>query len=542
MVRSAAALHASLDITTMISLLPTLLLPTAEASDPVAVVPRPAHLRPANGRFTLNEKTRIIVSDSTVELGDRLRSYLTPATGYTLELGRRTGTNTITLVLDRRLEVLGPEGYRLKVRPDRVEIRGGGAAGVFYGLQTLRQLLPADIFRRAPVAGIAWSLPCLDIEDRPRFGWRGMHLDVGRNFMPKESVLKFLDLMALHKLNVFHWHLTEDQGWRIEIKRYPKLTQVGAWRKDTMTVYDPATYTGKPHGGFYTQDDVREVVAYAAALHITVVPEIEMPGHAQAAIAAYPELGNLSDPLEVATTWGVIENVFNVEDSTITFLQNVMSEVLDLFPSKFIHIGGDEVPKKQWQESPRAQAKMKALGLKDEHELQSWVVRQMDVWLAARGRRLIGWDEILEGGLAPGATVMSWRGVDGGVTAAKAGHDVVMAPNTHTYFDYYQSENREREPHAIGGYLPLEKVYEYEPISSQLNPAEAKHVLGAQAQLWTEYIRDFKHVEYMAFPRACALSEVVWSPPEVRDFNHFRRRLDAHLARLDRLDVNYRKP
>ncbi|MGV3614362.1 MAG: beta-N-acetylhexosaminidase [Fimbriimonas sp.] len=526
----------------MISLLPTLALPSEGAPPPVAVVPRPAHFRPATGTFPLNAQTKIAVSDATRDLGIQLQGYLSPSSGLPFELSRRTGNNTISLVLDRRLEVLGQEGYRLKVRPDRVEIRGGGAAGVFYGLQTLRQLLPPDAFRRAKTGNVTWALPCLDIEDRPRFSWRGLHLDVARNFMPKESVLKLLDLMALHKLNTFHWHLTDDQGWRIEIKRYPKLTQVGADRKDTMLTYDPPTYTGRPHGGFYTQDDVREVVAYAAALHITVVPEIEMPGHAQAAIAAYPELGNLTTPLEVGTKWGVIENVFNVEDSTISFLQNVLAEVVELFPSKFIHIGGDEVPKKQWKESAAAQAKMKRLGLKDEHELQSWFVRQMDTWLAARGRRLIGWDEILEGGLAPGATVMSWRGVQGGIAAAQAGHDVVMTPTSHLYLDYYQSRDRKNEPHAIGGFVPLETVYGFEPVPAELPVDKTKHVLGAQGNLWTEYIRDFKHVEYMFFPRAAALSEVVWSPRESRDFTDFRRRLDAHLPRLARLDVNYRKP
>jgi hexosaminidase len=526
----------------MISLLPSLVLPAEPAPLPVAVVPRPAHYRPASGAFTLNAQTKIAITDNTREAGSQLQGYLSPATGYPLEVTRRAGANTISLVLDRRLEVLGPEGYRLKVRPDRVEIRGGGPAGVFYGLQTLRQLLPPDAFRRSKIAKADWSVPALDIEDRPRFAWRGVHLDVARNFMPKESLLKLLDLMALHKLNTFHWHLTDDQGWRLEIKRYPKLTEIGAYRKDTMTVYSPPQYTGKPHGGFYTQDDVREVVAYAAARHITVVPEIEMPGHATAAIAAYPELGNLGKPIEVGTKWGVIEDVFNAEDSTIVFLQNVLAEVLDLFPSKFIHVGGDEVPKKQWKESPAMQAKIKRLGLKDEHELQSWFIRQMDTWLTAKGRRLIGWDEILEGGLAPGATVMSWRGIEGGIAAAKAGHDVVMTPTSHLYLDYYQSTDRAKEPHAIGGHVPLDKVYGYEPIPTELTPDQGKHILGAQGNLWTEYIRDFKHVEYMLFPRVCALSEVVWSPREARDLSEFQRRLEAHLPRLTRLDVNYRKP
>ena len=514
-----------------------------ESLAPISIIPKPSNLRPATGAFVLNAETRISGAENVQELGRQLREYLAPATGLPFEVVRRGGANTINLVLDRRLEVLGPEGYRLRVRPDKIEIRGGGAAGVFYGIQTLRQLLPNEAFRRAEVDGVEWTIPSLDIEDRPRFAWRGLHLDVARHFMPKEFVLKLLDVMALHKLNTFHWHLTDDQGWRLEVKRYPKLTSVGAWRKDTMLTYDPPTFSGKPHGGFYTQDDVREVVAYAKERHINVVPEIEMPGHAQAAIAAYPELGNSDQKLEVGTRWGVIEDVFNAEDGTIKFLQDVLTETLELFPSKFIHIGGDEVPKDQWKKSAAMQAKIKALGLKDEHELQSWFVRQMDAWLAAKGRRLIGWDEILEGGLAPGATVMSWRGTEGGIAAAKAGHDVVMTPTSHTYFDYYQSKDRAKEPHGIGGFLPLETVYSFDPVPKALDgePA-ARHILGGQGQLWTEYIRDPKHLEYMAFPRATALSEVLWSAKQGRDFADFRRRLDVHLVRLNRLDVNYRQP
>lgn len=523
----------------MAALLTSLL--AAQAATAPAILPQPSSLVPEQGRFVLASDTRVVVTDGTRDLGERLRAYLRPPTGFRLDLAGRAGANTISLTLDRKLKGLGPEGYRLVVRPDRVEIRAPERAGVFYGLQTLRQLLPVSAYRRAKVEGAEWTIPCVRIEDRPRFSWRGAHLDVGRYFMPKEFVLKFLDLLALHKLNVFHWHLTDDQGWRIEIKRYPKLTEVGAWRRDSMLTYDPPTFTGKLHGGFYTQDDVREIVAYAAERFITVVPEIEMPGHASAAIAAYPELGNLDKPIEVATRWGVIEDVFNVEDSTIAFLQNVLAEVLELFPSKFIHIGGDEVPKKQWKESLRAQTKMLALGLKDEHELQSWFVRQMDTWLAARGRRLIGWDEILEGGLAPGAAVMSWRGIEGGIAAARAGHDVVMTPTSHTYLDYYQSGNRDREPHAIGGFLPLKKVYEFEPVPKELTPEQARHVLGSQGQLWTEYLPDPKRVEYMAFPRLSALAEVVWSPKEARNYGGFLSRLRLHLPRLDILDVGYRK-
>ncbi|HEY0867360.1 MAG TPA: beta-N-acetylhexosaminidase, partial [Fimbriimonas sp.] len=418
---------------------------------------------------------------------------------------------------------------------------GGPEGGLFYGTRTLLQLLPPEVFRQAKVNS-AWNVPCVEIEDAPRFVWRGSHLDVGRHFMPKEFVLKHIELISQHKLNVLHWHLTEDQGWRIEIKKYPKLTEVGAWRKDTMLTYDPPTYTGKPHGGFYSQDDVREIVAYAAERFVTVVPEIEMPGHAQAAIAAYPELGNTGQPLEVATRWGVIENVFNVEESTIGFLKDVLDEVLELFPSKFIHIGGDECPKKQWKESPRAQQLMKERGLKDEEELQSWFIRQIDDYLDSRGRRLVGWDEILEGGLAEGATVMSWRGEEGGIAAAKAGHDVVMTPGSHTYFDHYQGEDRSKQPHAIGGFTSLERAYSYEPIPAQLTPEEAKRVLGSQGQLWTEYMPNPKHVEYMAWPRLAALAEVVWSPRERKDYAGFESRMQTGLKRLRVQDVNFFQP
>ena len=370
-------------------------------------------------------------------------------------------------------------------------------------------------------------------------------LDCGRYFMPKEFIKKLIDLLALHKMNVFHWHLTEDQGWRIEIKKYPRLTEVGAWRKETLKGHLEVTrlrprYDKRPHGGYYSQADVREIVAYARQRFITVVPEIEMPGHSQAAIAAYPELGNLAAPLEVSCTWGIHENVFNVNESTLLFLQDVLAEVLDLFPSQFIHIGGDECPKKQWRNSPVAQARMHELGLRNEDELQSYFIRRMDTFLNAHGRRLIGWDEILEGGLASDATVMSWRGEQGGIAAARAGHDVVMSPDHYTYLDYYQSWKIRREPLAIGGLLPLKKVYNYEPVPSALSSEEARHVLGAQGQVWTEYMPTPKSAEYMIFPRICALAEVLWTPAELKNYAGFTRRLEQHISRLKVLDVNYR--
>jgi hexosaminidase len=506
-----------------------------------SIIPQPVKITKSAGTFTLQQDTRIAAGKGLERIAGYLQGVLRPATGFPFPIESKPGGRCIELRLDPRLQSLGKEGYHLSVGSNRIEIRAAQPNGVFYGVQTLRQLLPVAIYRQANLPGVAWKIPGVEIEDFPRFQWRGGHLDVGRHFSPKEFVLKYIDLLAMHKMNVFHFHLTEDQGWRIEIKKYPKLTQVGAWRKDTMLTNRPPTYTGKPHGGFYSQDDIREIIAYAADRFITIVPEIEMPGHSQAAIAAYPELGNTGEPLEVAINWGVIENVYNTEDSTIRFLQDVLAEVLELFPSQFIHVGGDECPKKQWKESPRAQARIKQLGLKNEDELQSWFIHQMDTFLTAKGRRLVGWDEILEGGLAPGATVMSWRGEKGGIHAAQLGHDVVMAPNTHTYFDYYQAKDRTGEPYAIGGFLPLDKVYSYEPIPADLTAEEAKHILGAQFQLWTEYIPNSKQVEYMAYPRACALSEAVWSAKEGRSYEGFLARMGHHTERLKALDVNFRK-
>ncbi len=524
-------------------------LAIALASDSIpAIVPRPAHVIVQPGAFTLRAATVIVTDRALVGLGERLADCLFPATG--LRLAVRTaapaGTAAISIRLDSSLARLGDEGYRLDVSRSHVAIRAYRAAGAFYGIETLRQLLPPAVFRQAETAGVAWRIPAVAIEDVPRFAWRGVHLDVARHFMPKEFVKKYIDLAALHKLNRFHWHLTDDQGWRLEIKQYPRLTQLGAWRRETIIGRPDRDSTkwrfdGQPHGGFYTQDDVREIVAYARARFVTVVPEIEMPGHSQAAIAAYPELGNRGDTLPVWTRWGVDENILNPGDATIQFEQNVLTEVMALFPDRWIHIGGDEAPKTQWKTSPLAQARMRELGLKSEDELQSWFTRRMDEFLTAHGRRLVGWDEILEGGLAPNAVVMSWRGVDGGIAAARAGHDVVMAPGSHTYFDHYQSTDTVAEPLAIGGFVPLDTVYAFEPVPPALTANEARYVLGAQGQLWTEYIPDPKRAEYMVFPRLCALAEVLWTTREGRDYADFTRRLATHLERLAVLDVNYRR-
>lgn len=524
----------------------------AQQDTSLAVIPRPVHVTRGSGAFLLTRATAIVTDRAARQIGYMLADWLQPATGYRLPVAAAAGTasRTITLRIDPALARLGDEGYRLTVTGTRITIRAPHPAGVFYGVETLRQLLPPNIFRAAPVDSLPWTVPLVDIEDQPRFAWRGAHLDVSRSFMPKEFVKKYVDLLALHKLNRFHWHLTDDQGWRIEIKKYPLLTGVGAWRRNSLVgvqhAYADTTqwvFDNIPHGGFYTQDDVREIVAYAAARHITVVPEIEMPGHAQAAIAAYPWLGNTGQQLEVLNHWGVDQNILNPSDSAIRFMQDVLTEVLALFPSHWIHTGGDEAPKAQWQASPVAQARIRELGLRDENHLQSWMTAQMSQWLAARGRALIGWDEILEGGtegLAPNAVVMSWRGIQGGIAAAQAGHDVVMTPTSNTYFDYYQSQDQQHEPLAIGGFLPLDTVYAYEPIPPALDSVQAKHVLGTQGQIWTEYQRNPKNVEYMVFPRLVALAEVAWTPRELKDFADFTARLTKHFARLSVMDVRYR--
>jgi hexosaminidase len=513
----------------------------------IAIIPEPVSATAQPGVFTLTAGTIILTDQATAALGRQLAQYLEPATGFALRVqssapatGRR-----ISLAIDSRLGRLAPEGYTLDVEPRRIVLRAPRPAGIFYGIQTLRQLLPVEIFREAPVSGVAWELPALRIEDKPRFAWRGMHLDVGRHFMPKEFVKKYLDLLALHKMNTFHWHLTEDQGWRLEIRKYPKLSEVGAWRKQTLVGHQPdrmedARYDGVRHGGYYTQDDVREIVEYAKQRFITIVPEIEMPGHAVAAIAAYPALGVDGTPAEVGTWWGVYDNILSPDDSTIAFMKDVLTEVMDLFPGRFIHVGGDEAVKTRWKASLRVQARIKELGVADEDALQSWFIRQIDAFLTAKGRRLIGWDEILQGGLAPGATVMSWRGVAGGIAAARQGHDVVMAPTSHTYFDYYQAKPQDAEPLGIGGYLPIDTVYAFDPVPADLEPQYASHVLGAQGQVWTEYLATPKQVEYMAFPRACALAEVVWTPLASKNFADFVARLSVHAKRLAILDVNYR--
>ncbi|WP_328513783.1 beta-N-acetylhexosaminidase [Streptomyces mirabilis] len=519
------------------------------------VIPAPRAVEgPMRCGVELDAETTLWAAPGTDTTERWLRATLGAALGLPLRPGPQDARNAVRLLLDDTLE---SEAYKLGVVVNwGIEIRGGGAAGVFWGAQTLRQLLGPDAFRRAPVRpGRTYGIAHQIIEDAPRFPWRGLMLDVSRHFMPKDGVLRHLDLMAAHKLNVFHFHLTDDQGWRVQIKRYPKLTEVGSWRARTKFGHRASPlWEEKPHGGFYTQDDIREIVAYAAERHIGVVPEIDIPGHSQAAIAAYPELGNTdvidTTSLTVWDTWGISKNVLAPTDNTLRFYEGVFEELLELFPadagpfSGFVHIGGDECAKDQWKRSPTAQARIRELGLADEDELQSWFVRHFDNWLSARGRRLIGWDEILEGGLAEGAAVSSWRGYQGGVTAARAGHDVVMCPEQQVYLDHRQAAGPD-EPVPIGYVRTLEDVYRFEPVPPELTEAEARHVLGTQANVWTEVMEDPARVDYQTFPRLAAFAEVAWSAlpaPAERDFADFERRMAAHYGRLDALGVAYRPP
>ncbi|NYH54057.1 hexosaminidase [Nocardiopsis arvandica] len=501
------------------------------------VIPRPATAVGGDTEgLTLTSSTRVSADPEARGTLTWIQRELGAATGLSLATGEEASAQ-IRLSVDADAG-LGREGYRLIVDGEGAIIVGNDPAGVFYGAQTLRQLLPADAYRDAPLGGAAWSLPAVSVTDAPRFRWRGVMLDVARHFVPKREVLRFIDLMAMHKLNVLHLHLTDDQGWRVEIRRYPKLTEDASWRSESqLGAGRPPVFDNRPHGGFFTQDDIREIVAYADARHVAVVPEIDVPGHSQAAIHAYPELGE-SGRIPVGTQWGIFEEVLAVTDEVLEFYRNVFDELMELFPSTYVHVGGDECPKEQWRASESAQRRIKEEGLADEDELQSWFIRQLDEHLASRGRRLVGWDEILEGGVAPGATVMSWRGEEGGVAAARAGHDVVMSPTRTSYLDYRQSDSHD-EPVKVGTLLRTEDVYLAEPVPSGLTEEEARHVLGAQVNVWTEHIDTPRRLDYMVFPRLSAFAEQVWSAGE-RDYAEFEPRLRRHLERLDAAGVEYR--
>jgi hexosaminidase len=504
------------------------------------IIPEPRSLTPEKGAFKMGPSTRVVVADSTDPEQRRLADFwaapVRAATGWGLPIAAgRCEKHAVCFGVGR---VGAPEGYHLSVSGDNIVVTGDDHAGLFYGIQSLTQLLPAAWSGSDPV-----SVPSVDVADAPRFPYRGMHLDVARHFFGPAFVKRYIDLLSRYKINYFHWHLTDDQGWRIEIKRYPKLTEIGSRRAETQVAknMDPFVGDSTPYGGYYTQDEIRDIVAYAQKRFVTIIPEIEMPGHSLAALAAYPELACTPGPFDVGTHWGVYEDIYCPKEATFTFLENVLTEVMDLFPGKYIHIGGDEAPKTRWEASDTAQAVMTREGLTDEDQLQSYFVGRIEKFLNAHGRSLIGWDEILEGGLAPNATVMSWRGIQGGIDAAQQGHDVIMTPGSPLYFDHYQGPPA-TEPLAIGGYNPLEKVYAYEPVPDGLTPEQASHILGAQGNLWTEYLSDAKHVEYMVLPRMFALSEVDWTDPTRKSFDDFARRLPWHLERLDAMGVNYRIP
>lgn len=502
----------------------------------VNIIPRPAEVKMPKiaGQFVITKNTPIVLDGSGLEnAASFLNDYLQQVYGFSLKVTSKNAPGGIHLNYEKmQYPIAG--AYVMQVKKDQVYIAGDNETGTFYGVQSLLQLLPVE-------KGTALKIPFVNIKDYPRFQYRGLHLDVGRHFFPVDYIKKYIDYIALHKMNYFHWHLTEDQGWRIEIKKYPKLTEVGGFRNGTII----GRYPGKGndsirYGGFYTQDEVKEIVAYAAKRYIEVIPEIEMPGHASAALAAYPYLGCTGGPYKVQETWGVFNDVFCAgNDSVFNFLQDVLDEVIPLFPAKYVHIGGDECPKESWKQCPKCQRRIKEHGLKDEHELQSYFIQRMEKYINGKGKTIIGWDEILEGGLAPNALVMSWRGEKGGIEAAKQNHDVIMTPGSHVYLDHSQTKNEDSV--TIGGYTTVQKIYSYEPVPKELTAAEAKHVLGAQGNVWTEYMKNTKKVEYMIFPRASALSEVLWSPKEQRNWADFEKRLQKQFKRYDLWGANYSK-
>ncbi len=524
-----------------------LLIPAVLFSGNLNIIPKPALMKEKRGTFRLTAGIAIETGSIDPEI-KLLAGYLAemtaraggplPAISEYIKPGRQNGR--IRLMINPGLK--GPPGsYTLDIGRKMILIEASGGQGIFYGIQSLLQLFPVnDDLTENTAKGKVIRIPCVHIEDHARFSYRGMHLDVCRHFFPVEFIKKYLDLMSFYKYNVFHWHLTDDQGWRIQIDRYPGLTSVGAWRKGTQVEKSDVT-DNQVYGGYYTKSQIREIVAYASDRYITVIPEIEMPGHAVAALTAYPQYSCTGGPFEVRTMWGVSDDVFCAgKDATFEFLQDILTEVMELFPSQYIHIGGDEAPKSRWKQCVHCQQRIRDKELNDEHELQSYFIKRIGQFLNANGRKLIGWDEIMEGGLAPQATVMSWRGTEGGIEAARLGHDVIMTPGSHCYFDHYQADPA-YEPLAIGGFTPLKKVYGFEPVPEALREAERKHILGAQANLWTEYIDNGDHLIYMAYPRAIALAEVNWSPPGSRNWDEFTERLGHHFKLLDRDKVAYCK-
>ncbi|MEN8247553.1 MAG: family 20 glycosylhydrolase [Bacteroidota bacterium] len=512
----------------------------------ISIIPLPTEMNLGGGYYAVPETFNIYLHNENPDLkgvAEYLINRLANASKNSFQIvgqaGELTEDGIHFLIVDD--PKLGEEGYRIEINKSIV-ITANEPNGIFYGTQTLLQLLPPEIMGNEPIE-VALKIPKVRIEDIPRFQHRGMMLDVCRHFMTADSVKRFIDLLAMHKMNSFHWHLTEDQGWRIEIKKYPKLTEIGSKRKETIVAksFNPYVGDGIPHEGFYTQEEIKDIVQYAKERYVNIIPEIEFPGHSSAVLSAYPHLGCTGGPYEVATVWGVHEDVQCAGNEEVyKFAEDVLTEVMELFPSKYIHIGGDECPKTRWEECKKCQTKIKEEGLKDEHELQSYFIRRLEKILNNNGRDLIGWDEILEGGLAPNATVMSWRGMKGGIEAAKQNHRVIMSPVSHCYFDHYQGDP-DLEPLAIGGYTSLRKVYSFEPIPEELSAEESKLILGAQANLWTEYIPNYRHAEYMVTPRISALAEVVWSKSESRDWENFQQRIKTQILRFEAMNVNYSK-
>ncbi|CAN5286727.1 beta-N-acetylhexosaminidase [soil metagenome] len=513
----------------------------------ISIVPRPESVVASREVFTLDAHTTIAVHAGCERSGELLAIALRRSSGFSIPvvaLGSAPSA-AIEIAVDHELSA---SAYTVSVGSAGVVLSGGDPAGAFWATQVFLQLCPPDVFRSSPLPSTDWRIPGVRVTDRPRFAWRGMLIDVSRHFFGRDSILKLIDVLALHRMNVLHLHLTDDQGWRMEIKRYPLLTEVGSWRANSVIDNEyvrpeggSAVHDLAPHSGYLTHDDLREIVAYAAARFITVVPEIDIPGHSQAAIAAYPQLGNSPDPLDVWTDWGINPHVLNVNDSTIEFYRNVFDEVLDVFPGEYIHVGGDEVPKDEWKASAEAQARIAELGLADEDELQSWFISTFESYLSSRGRRLLGWDEILEGGLPSGATVMSWRGEEGGILAAEAGHDVIMTPDEDTYLYHRQSEDRGSEPAAAEPIVTLRHVFDYDPMPAALAPAARRHVLGAQCQMWTEFVSSERQMHEMVFPRLCAFADAVWRTGP-GDFAEFEANLPAHLDRLHAMGIDgYRR-
>lgn len=510
------------------------------------LLPRPGSQTTSSAEFELTADTTLSAHPDLTQAALRLQERLRAATGFVLPVAVAEAAPvaddpavSIRLELD---PTLAAEAFTLETNPHAIRLAASTDQGGQWAAQALLQLFPAAVYRRSPAAGVRWTAPVTRVEDAPEFPWRGAMLDVVRHFAPTRDVLRFIDLLAMHRLNTLHLHLTDDQGWRVEIAQYPRLTEVGGWRPETQVGAAHGSATdGRPHGGFYTQADIREIVAYAGARGITVVPEIELPGHAQAAVAAYPELGvgdSAAAPTTPWTLWGINPVIFNVEESTIRFLCDVLDEVIDLFPSEYICIGGDECPKIQWREDERTQERMREIGVHDEEELQSWFVGRIGRHLASRGRKLLGWDEILEGGLADGATVLSWRGRVGALTAARSGHDVIACPEDTVYLDYRESELAS-EPIPTGTVTTVEKAYSFDPVPAELDADQARHVLGGQANLWTEHIDSMRGLDYRAFPRLAAVAEALWTSGE-RDYAEFEPRLIEHLDRLDAAGVEYR--